>query len=184
MSVDQKIRGLLDRFDPLPLECDGFTRVAAYLLGVAEIPYRVVRGDLGRIPHFWLETEDGGWIVDYRARMWCGALAHVAHGVFQRRESSVEYKGEVISIEVNRTIYELLTGDVTKYLVVRVMVDGLTRNVLQSDTDFGICCTAADRQATLDEPAVVIDCDGNWLYVGQEKRSGPRKEKSAAVGVG
>jgi hypothetical protein len=81
---------LLDPYDELEhLECDGFSRVASYVLARGRVPHRRYAGrcTVGRrliCPHFWIEirTDEpwGGDRIDYRLGMWAGEAT--PHGVF------------------------------------------------------------------------------------------------------
>lgn len=110
MTLKAKIEGILNRFDPLQLECDGFTRVASYALTQANIPHQVFGGTItvGKktFPlHFWIKA--GGWTVDYRARMWFGPKA--PHGVFMP-PNNVAYDGEPTEMGCNPLIFSILTN--------------------------------------------------------------------------
>jgi hypothetical protein len=101
---------LLDPYDGLKhLECDGFTRVASYVLTEAGIPHRCRAGTcvVGRRvvdPHLWIEA--GGFRIDYRLRRWVGAQA--PHGVFALDLPGVEYTGEAIELTVTRFLFDVL----------------------------------------------------------------------------
>ena len=117
-----KLKSLLDSYDNCLVECDGFTRIASYLLHKADVKHRVLVGhalvpnaagddhDLVR-PHFWIEVvdEDGLVVtVDYRLRCWCGD--HAKHGVFYNDEFGVDYcPSKELVLEPNDTIFEILT---------------------------------------------------------------------------
>jgi hypothetical protein len=110
-----KLTQLLDEYDSLPLECDGFTRVVTYLLSQAGIEHKVFAGRC-RVgtkvvaPHFWIRS--GRWTIDYRLRMWAGQNA--PHGVFAVSWfPSVKYEGEEIDLPVPKVVFEILcqTGE-------------------------------------------------------------------------
>lgn len=104
-----KLTTLLNRLDRLPLECDGFTRVASYILTINNIDHKVMAGSVltteGHIePHFWIEA--GGWTVDYRLRMWAGQ--EMPHGVFVPPEGVV-YHGNPVQIQCSAVLFDILT---------------------------------------------------------------------------
>ena len=81
------LEAVLQKFDGLPLECDGMTRVVSMYLTHEEIPHTIQCGKLavqgaGFIPlHYWVAFADGR-VCDLRARMWLGNAANVPHGLF------------------------------------------------------------------------------------------------------
>ena len=108
-SVRRKIMGVLEKFDGLSLECDGFTRVASYALNKAKIDHQTMSGFVetpaGRVePHWWIVA--GGWTVDYRLRMWAGKDA--PHGLFVPSDG-VEYYGDPVPMHCNDLIFDILT---------------------------------------------------------------------------
>ncbi|MGH7174962.1 MAG: hypothetical protein ACREGR_01215 [Minisyncoccia bacterium] len=109
-TTKKKLESILNKFDPLSLECDGFTRVASYALSANEIYHNVLGGYVdtptGPVqPHFWIEVD--GWTVDYRLRMWAGDK--VPHGVFVPPKDIV-YHGEQTPMQCNKIIFDILTG--------------------------------------------------------------------------
>lgn len=109
VAMAARVRGILDGFDPLPLECDGFTRVASFALREAGVAHQVMGGRVettGGVvtPHWWITA--GGWTVDYRLRMWAGP--DMPHGVFLP-PAGVTYSGEPDTLECSRMIFEVLT---------------------------------------------------------------------------
>lgn len=86
-AAGEDLPPLLCRLDPLPLECDGMTRVLSTLLTRDEVPHRVAIGSLsvtgvGTIDlHWWIELSDDR-VCDLRARMWLGSEDGVPHGCF------------------------------------------------------------------------------------------------------
>lgn len=112
-----RIESLLADADSISgLECDGFSRVASYILTKAEIPHRVLRGRVETLtcnvaPHFWLEAY--GWRIDYRLRMWAGPEA--PHGVFDPQDETVSrfasYTAEAtVKLDTPDWMYTALTG--------------------------------------------------------------------------
>lgn len=93
------LSSLLDKYDQLPLECDGLVRVLHWVLTKKNISHTVAYGMLYNkhltvsIPHYWIKLPTGE-IIDYRARMWVGKEA--PHGIFMPSSQNV----------VNYTLYE------------------------------------------------------------------------------
>ncbi len=108
----EEVRTLLDPYDPLPLECDGFTRVATYVLTRAGVPHDVYSGQVfvsgEHMPlHYWVILGDGT-VVDYRLRMWFG---EAPHGVFEHNEDGpVIYVGKKIEMTTSQVIFDILTS--------------------------------------------------------------------------
>lgn len=95
----------LYQFDPLPLECDGLSRVISALLTKSGVDHKLVLGFLHgaaiegeatprRILHWWIEI--GEQVVDFRARMWMGDRA--PHGLFHPT-ALTEFRYEAIGPE-------------------------------------------------------------------------------------
>lgn len=110
MTNKVKIENLLSKIEHSPTECDGFVRLANFLLDNEGIQHRIFYGHLtlnnGRStpPHFWIETEN--YRIDYRARMWLGNDA--PHGVFDK-SIAYGYEGKIIEIEkINQQLFDLL----------------------------------------------------------------------------
>lgn len=120
-ELAKQIDDLLSPYDGATIECDGFTRIATYLLKQAGIRHRAFAGHviyqpdngpaLGVNPHFWIEIEqedDVAIIVDYRLRMWVGKDA--PHGVFSVLQDNVDYIGEPIELHVPKFIFDILSN--------------------------------------------------------------------------
>jgi hypothetical protein len=110
-NTGNRVRSLLDPFNPLPLECDGFTRIASYVLEKAGIAHRTMVGSVmtkrGTVSiHFWIEVED--WIVDYRLRMNAGN--DMPHGVFVPPET-IQYRGEASWLACDEWLFKVLTSE-------------------------------------------------------------------------
>ena len=95
------------------LECDGFTNVVTYLLTEAGIDHTCYKGHVssGGMPaipyHLWVEV--GGYILDYRCRMWLGERLSVPHGCFLPSEyPDFGYSGVPTILDVPKLIYEFL----------------------------------------------------------------------------
>lgn len=122
MSMDTRLRELLDPFDKCRVECDGFVRIASFKLFEQNIKHTVYSGyafvpnaegndhDLVR-PHFWIELEDEDELavtVDYRLRMWVGD--HAPHGVFYNDgDVDYEYVNE-LQIPPSKQVFDILTS--------------------------------------------------------------------------
>ena len=110
------IETILSPYDALQgLECDGFTRVADYLLVQAKVPHICFMGKVSfkgdEIPfHMWIKV-DGYIYVDYRLRMWFGPDA--PHGVFKDLSSDVVYSDAVVYDKpvINSQVFYLLTDN-------------------------------------------------------------------------
>lgn len=104
--------------DPLPLECDGLSRVLSMLLTRDGVSHRVCAGVLtvrghGTIPvHWWITLSDGR-ICDLRARMWIGCGDAVPHGVFVPQPCHI-YNAEQVSapegVAVSLLVFAVLAG--------------------------------------------------------------------------
>lgn len=98
----EHIRQLLVEIENAPVECDGFTRLAATILHRNGIEYKAYTGSVSHndeqvIPyHFWLTVNDH--IIDYRAQMWIGK--HAPHGIFLESEyPDFKFEGNETIIE-------------------------------------------------------------------------------------
>jgi hypothetical protein len=107
----QRIAEVLDAFDRLPLQCDGFVRVATFALKHAGIAHAVFSGSCnvnGKVvePHLWIQC--GEWTVDYRLRKRAGTNA--PHGVFRVSDHpGVTYKGNQIKLRVSKLVSTMLS---------------------------------------------------------------------------
>lgn len=107
---------ILMRYDKLPLECDGMTKVLSYVLKKLEIPHfingGILTGPKGGIPHFWIELDD--MYIDLRCRMWQGENdGQIPHGIFDPHDYPVvTYDMQSREVwEVPDMIYTILTGE-------------------------------------------------------------------------
>ena len=111
MQKIDKITEILKEIEQAPVECDGFARLASYLLTKNKIGHQIMVGSLstpmGKIPlHFWVVVDD--LIIDYRARMWLGENA--PHGVFSNTKPDSFYQGEITLLEpTTDTLFEILS---------------------------------------------------------------------------
>lgn len=108
-NIRAKLEALLQPYDHLPLECDGFIRVASYVLSLNGILHQTMGGYVQTpetvvSPHFWIEAK--GWIVDYRLRMWAGP--DMPHGVFVPPDNIVYY-GEIVPMLCGKMMFDILT---------------------------------------------------------------------------
>lgn len=97
----QRVRELADPYDRCWLECDGMAHVLHAVLSEEGIAHDVFLGEIRMgekafSPHYWIALP-GGYIVDYRARMWLGHEA--PHGVFLLPEGVV-YEGKRVWMPV------------------------------------------------------------------------------------
>jgi len=104
-STDEELLQLLAQYVEAPVECDGFALLAHTALMRAGIEHFCLCGRLesqdgnrGIPAHFWIELVDGR-IIDYRARMWLGALDSVPHGIFDANMfPEWTYQGEHVAL--------------------------------------------------------------------------------------
>jgi hypothetical protein len=111
MISRRKLKELVDKYDALPLECDGLTRVLAHVLTRENIDHKVFVGSFefqGRsVPiHFWIEI--GKYRIDYRLRMWLGQIA--PHGVVEIENCPVAYFGKEVEMDVPEIVFQILGG--------------------------------------------------------------------------
>ena len=110
------VEATLDPYDELKdLECDGFTRVASYLLRKMGIEHVVMLGSLEMLghevePHFWIILEESGLIIDYRARMWLDDKPEAPHGVFIEEDFPLaHYYGQETKVMTSKVVFDILT---------------------------------------------------------------------------
>lgn len=92
--------------DDCEIECNGLSWSISYLLTQAGIQHECMFGyaleeltNRAVAPHYWIQL-DGGWIIDFRLRMWLGDKDSIPHGVFHESDASwlgIVYSGESIS---------------------------------------------------------------------------------------
>lgn len=98
--LQQQIVEEIEALNSLPIECDGFTRLAATVLHRNQQEFQVFTGKVmsesgAMYPvHFWIEWNDR--IIDFRAKMWLGSDAQ--HGFLHQSEVAHLYSGEEIDI--------------------------------------------------------------------------------------
>jgi hypothetical protein len=104
----------LSKFDSLPLECDGMSRVLSFKLSQMGVKHAVKQGQLlvdGQrvVPiHQWVELSDGR-LVDYRARMWAGVAQDIPHGIFNPAEfKRMQYSGVAFDPQVDEKLFKML----------------------------------------------------------------------------
>jgi hypothetical protein len=111
MADQATIAEVLDPFDRLPLQCDGFIRVATFALKHAGMEHAVFSGSCkanGKVvePHMWIQC--GEWTVDYRLRKRAGLDA--PHGVFRvNNHPGVSYEGKQIKLFVSKLVSTMLS---------------------------------------------------------------------------
>lgn len=110
----------LSKYENLPLECDGMSRVLTYALKALKVKHSVMAGHFTvdgskAVPiHWWIVLEDGKHI-DYRARMWGGAHDYIPNGIFNPADfKRVVYTGQAIDLKVDEKIFKILTEVVAK----------------------------------------------------------------------
>lgn len=113
-ASNRAVEKILKPYVGLPLECDGMTRVAAYLLRQSKIRFDAFTGTIavdgmGELtPHFWLQLSSGD-VVDYRSRMWFDENPAIPQGVFNPRGTIVSYRGRRVPLPVSDAIFFVLT---------------------------------------------------------------------------
>lgn len=110
MNEKARLESLMSKIERSPTECDGFARLASYLLIENNIPHQVICGSYtdnsGRsIPlHFWVETER--YIIDYRAKMWL--VDDAPHGIIEKSQVK-GYQGKQVNLpNINKTLFNIL----------------------------------------------------------------------------
>lgn len=90
----------LQLLDACDLECDGLTFALGHALERAGIRHRRMVGYVswypGKelvVPHCWIEL-GGGYVIDFRLRMWLGNNENVPHGIFWPCPFEIRYYGE------------------------------------------------------------------------------------------
>lgn len=119
----QEVKDILDKYDSLALECDGFSRVAAYILQQHNISYKVYTDTVewnARILalHYWIVCDSDAEIVDYRLRMWFGldaphgifSVQHDEVNTFENKLLNLKYKGNITRLTINDYYFNILTS--------------------------------------------------------------------------
>lgn len=114
--------------DDCQVECNGMSWAVSYLLDQASIKHECMLGyvmsdNTGEAvtPHYWV-TLPGGWIIDFRLRMWLGNTDDVPHGVFHTNETSwlgMRYEGSPLQrsgMEFSREFVMDLTSDLVSHV--------------------------------------------------------------------
>lgn len=109
--------------DDCQIECNGMSWAISHLLDSAGIEHECMLGYVisedsneAVTPHYWI-TLPGGWIIDFRLRMWLGDTDDIPHGVFHNTEASLlgmRYEGKSlprVGIEFSRAFLMNLTDD-------------------------------------------------------------------------
>lgn len=108
----------LARLDPLPLECNGMSRLVAAVLTQYEIGFQAYVGALevegvGRISlHWWIELPDDR-IVDLRARMWLDTSMQVPHGIVTPSDQVRYLRAKPLAraeLALHPSVFALMTG--------------------------------------------------------------------------
>ena len=105
------------------VECNGMSWAISYLLDKAGIEHECLLGyvvsehtDEAVTPHYWISLP-GGWIIDFRLRLWLGDSNDVPHGVFHTVDAvwfGMRYKGSTLprtGIEFTHDFVMDLMGD-------------------------------------------------------------------------
>lgn len=123
MTRAEELTELFEHYDNEELECDGATRVFAWLLKTKNVPYTIMGGRLeyrdayvdepySVEPHYWIELDDG-MIIDFKARRWLPGKHGVPHGIFNAADyPQVLYVGEERNdFLVSKVVFEILTNE-------------------------------------------------------------------------
>lgn len=109
--MPENIVEILHIIEDSPTECDGFVRLASFLLTKNSIKHNIMHGSLchlgKKIPfHFWIVVDN--YTIDYRARMWLGNDA--PHGVFIPNKDT-HYKGKKVNIDpISEVLFTILNS--------------------------------------------------------------------------
>ncbi len=112
-KIRRKVTRLLNLAQRDYLECDGQTRVFAFLLSKANIPFKCYRGfvevnGVGFPIHYWIQS--GNWIIDFKLKQIFGEDA--PHGVFRfNNYSDTQYDGQVVKLTTSEDLYNLLLDE-------------------------------------------------------------------------
>jgi len=119
--MTEQIAKLLALMDPLPLECDGMSRMLSMLMTRDGIAHEVRIGQLRIVGddgpfhrmiawHMWIALPDGH-LCDLRARMWLGESADVPHGLFKPGPRHQYTASAMIApLEYNPGLFFIVTG--------------------------------------------------------------------------
>jgi len=112
---ENNLEKLISKYDKLPLECDGLTRVISYVLTQNNIQHKTCIGSISDkngngIIHYWIKLQNGNYI-DYRAKMWLDNSLNIPNGIFNPKDySDVIYKcNKEVHLNANNTIFQILT---------------------------------------------------------------------------
>lgn len=117
-----KAKELCKPYENVNLECDGFSRIASYLLNTNNIPHKIKHGivkyNFGdfkdkSLHHWWIQLK-GNMILDYRLQMWFGKSLNVPHAVFNPVEYNlIEYR-EVRTENwiIEKPLFDILVSDI------------------------------------------------------------------------
>jgi hypothetical protein len=109
------IEAWLRPLEDLPLECDALSRAISAILLRESLRHEMHVGSMdvdsiGQIGlHFWVSLE-GGWICDFRARMWLGNKELVPHGVFQPNANCRYVSTGNAGAPLSPTLFHILCG--------------------------------------------------------------------------
>jgi hypothetical protein len=119
IAVNSKVIKLVEKYENLPLECDGMTRVLSYVLDENHISHKTMQGRVevdGEEfePHWWIDLGNGT-ILDYRLRMWFGNKPSVPNGIFSLKANpQVSYTGKQVNVHINEMLFKVLTMQISQ----------------------------------------------------------------------
>jgi hypothetical protein len=113
MSIQDRLKTLVEHLENAPVECDGMARLVATVLAQNNIAYQGMAGSITpkgcdfSIPHFWVQV--GEFVIDYRAQMWLGDDKSIPHGVVRREDFYEIYQGEPFNLTpLSATLYQIM----------------------------------------------------------------------------
>jgi hypothetical protein len=119
LPFQKELKNILSEIENSPTECDGFVRLASYLLTNHNIEHTIYCGSLSidgnsdTIPlHFWIQASE--FKIDYRARMWLGEKA--PHGIFINHKGAT-YTGNKVELNpIDKTVFDAMNFDFRPFL--------------------------------------------------------------------
>jgi hypothetical protein len=111
-NLIEKAKDILDKYSSCKVECDGFSRIAHYLLKANDIDHKCYFGTVKikheiMYPHFWIKISNH--IVDYRLKMWFKGF-DVPNGIFLENNEIIYY-GEEVNLFCSEELFKILIQD-------------------------------------------------------------------------
>lgn len=87
--------------EAIKTDCTAMTMLVHTMFTHAGVPHQAMRGYARHrtsrysvVPHYWIELEQGRFVVDLRLRMWLGDTDDIPHGIFDKSDwPLIEYHG-------------------------------------------------------------------------------------------